>query len=202
MRLRLQSALLLLLLVGFAARPFTAQQSAPTDYTFRSSSDLVLVNITVRDAKGNPVRGLKAEDFTVLEDGKQQKIASFDVQDVAAASVPQLASAAPLSPAVTGAAATAKPAANLPTAPLDARNKRLIVIFFDFTGMQPEEIDRSVSSAQNFIAAQMTAEDVVAVVSFSAALRVDQDFTSDKSLLARAVNRYSTTAGAGYDAGS
>jgi len=28
----------------------------------------VLVNVTVRDKDGNPVRDLKREDFTVLED--------------------------------------------------------------------------------------------------------------------------------------
>ena len=48
-----------------------AQQQG--DYTFRVQSDLVLVNVTVRDKNGNFVRGLKPEDFTILEDNKPQK---------------------------------------------------------------------------------------------------------------------------------
>ncbi len=57
-----------------------AQQQA--DYTFRVQSDLVLVNVTVRDKNGNIVRGLKPEDFTILEDNKPQKVVSFDVENI------------------------------------------------------------------------------------------------------------------------
>src|SRR5580704_16713709 len=51
--------------------------SAQEDYTFRSESDLVLVNVTVRDKSGSFVRGLTPGDFTILEDGKAQKVVSF-----------------------------------------------------------------------------------------------------------------------------
>ena len=40
-------------------------QETSTDYTFRAKTELVLVNVTVRDKNGNPVRDLKREDFTV-----------------------------------------------------------------------------------------------------------------------------------------
>src|SRR5580704_1024278 len=52
-----------------------------TDYTFRTKTELVLVNVTVRDKNGNPVRDLKREDFTVLEDNKQQQVISFDLEN-------------------------------------------------------------------------------------------------------------------------
>ena len=48
-------------------------------YRFRVESELVLVNVVVRDKQGKPVTGLKAEDFTLLEEGKAQKISSFDI---------------------------------------------------------------------------------------------------------------------------
>ena len=51
-------------------------------FTFKVTSELVLVSVTVRDKKGALVRGLKQSDFTVLEDGKTQHIQSFDVEDV------------------------------------------------------------------------------------------------------------------------
>ena len=41
----------------------------------------MLVNVTVRDKSGNPVRDLKPEDFTVLEDNKPQKVATFDIEN-------------------------------------------------------------------------------------------------------------------------
>ncbi|HSS95849.1 MAG TPA: VWA domain-containing protein, partial [Terriglobales bacterium] len=44
---------------------------------FRSSSRLVLMDVIATDAKGGIVSGLTAKDFTVFEDGKQQKIWGF-----------------------------------------------------------------------------------------------------------------------------
>ncbi|MFY9744716.1 MAG: VWA domain-containing protein [Acidobacteriaceae bacterium] len=44
---------------------------------FRTNANLVLVDVVVRD-KGNPVHDLKAEDFRVFEDGREQKITVFE----------------------------------------------------------------------------------------------------------------------------
>lgn len=44
---------------------------------FRASTDLVPVFATVLDKNGAFVRGMKKEDFTVLDDGKPQTIVSF-----------------------------------------------------------------------------------------------------------------------------
>src|SRR5579863_9407473 len=85
---------------------FVPAQQQP-DYTFRVQSDLVLVNVTVRDKSGNFVRGLKPADFTILEDNKPQKIDSFDVEDVDAVANQNVAQAKPLSTSATEAATTA-----------------------------------------------------------------------------------------------
>ena len=58
-----------------------AQQSGQTGYTFKAKSELVLVNVSVRDKNGNLVQDLKPEDFTVLEDNKPQKVATFDIEN-------------------------------------------------------------------------------------------------------------------------
>src|SRR5271169_6768219 len=71
-----------------------AQQ--PEDYTFRVQTDLVLVNVTVRDKNGNIVRGLKSENFTILEDNNPQKVVSFDVENVDAVANQDVAQAQPL----------------------------------------------------------------------------------------------------------
>ena len=51
-------------------------------YTFKAQSELVLVDVSVRDKNGNLVRDLKPEDFTVLEDNKPQKVSSFDIENM------------------------------------------------------------------------------------------------------------------------
>jgi hypothetical protein len=49
--------------------------------------------------------------------------------------------------------------------PEDLRNHRLIVMFFDLTSMQPEDLDRSVLAAQEFLKNKMQPADLVALVS-------------------------------------
>lgn len=69
-------------------------QSAPPEPTIHAHSNLVIVDVTVTDAKNIPIRDLSPSDFTVLEDGKPQKINSFEVHSasdaVTLAPVPQL----------------------------------------------------------------------------------------------------------------
>ena len=67
-----------------------------TDYVFHAESDLVLVNVTVRDRNGKFVSGLKPSNFTILEDNKPQKIVSFDVENVDALPAVDVAQAKPL----------------------------------------------------------------------------------------------------------
>jgi VWFA-related protein len=45
--------------------------------TYRANSRLVIVDVVATDSKGNPIRDLKAEDFTVLEDGVRMQASSF-----------------------------------------------------------------------------------------------------------------------------
>ncbi len=48
--------------------------------TFKANTNLVIVDVTAKDKAGMAIEGLKAEDFTVLEDGKPQKISVFEFQ--------------------------------------------------------------------------------------------------------------------------
>ena len=50
--------------------------NAPT-ITIRTNTRLVVVDAVVTDKKGQPVTGLKAEDFVLEENGKKQRIAFF-----------------------------------------------------------------------------------------------------------------------------
>src|SRR6516165_12401572 len=68
-----------------AGSPLLAQQtqdSATPQIVIRATTELVLVNVIARDKKGNLIRDLKKEDFTVTEDGKKQDISTFDFENV------------------------------------------------------------------------------------------------------------------------
>src|SRR5260370_953737 len=53
-------------------------QDAPA--TFKSNTNLVIVNVTVRDKSGKPINSLKKADFQLLEDGKPQAISVSELQ--------------------------------------------------------------------------------------------------------------------------
>lgn len=60
-----------------------------SETTLRVNSRAVLVDVIVTDRNGNPVKGLKQEDFRVLEQGKRQDITYFEehtAQDLASRS--------------------------------------------------------------------------------------------------------------------
>jgi VWFA-related protein len=86
--------------------------------------------------------------------------------------------------------------------PEELRNHRLIVMFFDLTSMQPEDLERSVDAAQTFLRTKLQPADLVALVSLGDTLNVDQDFTADKNALINEVGAYNGTEGQGLVQGA
>jgi VWFA-related protein len=68
----------LLIAAGNGDAQSPADQNPPP--TIRSTTRLVEINVVVHDKKGAPVTGLTAEDFTILDGGKEEKIATFSVE--------------------------------------------------------------------------------------------------------------------------
>ncbi|MGH9392852.1 MAG: hypothetical protein ACRD1E_01685, partial [Terriglobales bacterium] len=83
--------------------PAPAQQAAKPQAPIKFTSDVnvVLVNLTVRDSKGNLVTDLKPSEVTLLEDGKPQHINSFDFENVDAGANASAAGTADRGPAGT-----------------------------------------------------------------------------------------------------
>jgi Ca-activated chloride channel homolog len=73
-----------LLLCLSAAAPSLAQQTQPDDDddgVVRVNTDLVILNVTVMDAAGKYVHGLRQSDFKLFEDGQEQSISSFSTEE-------------------------------------------------------------------------------------------------------------------------
>jgi VWFA-related protein len=153
-----------------------------------------------RDAKtGELVKGLTKSDFTVFENGKQQSIDTFDFESVDMATPLNEATVSGLA---AGPTINAGSKAVVVAKPADLRNHRLIVMFFDLTSMQPEDLNRSVDAAQAFLKTKMQPADLVALVSLGDTLNVDQDFTADKNALINEVGAYNGTESQGFQAGA
>jgi VWFA-related protein len=169
----------------------TAQQPPPDGLVkFEVTSNLVVVNVSVKDKSGKPVLGLKREDFLLFEDDKRQNVGVFEFQNLNQEKLPPM----PPPPVVeeqTIKVEVAKPEKEEKQAyapgELRYKDRRLLVMFFDLSSMKPEEQIRSQTSALKFIAEQMNASDLVSLMTFSGALKVDVEFTEDRQELVDAI---------------
>src|SRR3979411_748810 len=74
-------SLLVTVAVFLAAIPIKSQDKKPTpddDDVIKVTSNLVSLDVIVKDKKGKAITDLKPEDFTVFENGVPQKIQFFD----------------------------------------------------------------------------------------------------------------------------
>ena len=191
-------AALALLLPGMPPAAF-AQTPQPGGYVLKLNGELVLTNVVARDAKtGEIVRGLKAGDFHVWENGRPQHVSTFDFQSVDMATPLKEATVSGLAagPGAGGGKAV------VVASPGQLRNHRLIVMFFDLTSMQPEDLDRCVDAARDFLRSKIQPADLVALVSLGNTLNVDQDFTADRQALIREVGAYNGTESQGFAEGA
>ena len=187
-----------LLTVALISSPDAEQRSV-----FRSGTELGLVTVVVRDKSGAVVRNLSRDDFAVTEDDKAQTISSFDFEDLA----PSRAKEAEPASAAQGPetlAAILKPdlIAKSTQATVDMRGRRLIVLFFDLSSMQPEELGRAVKAAHDYVDQRLSPSDLIAVASFSTSLQVVQDFTADAAQLTQVIDGFGPNGAAGFADGA
>jgi VWFA-related protein len=186
-------------LIGSGAIPLAvrAQQQQPAP-VFRANLALVSVDVIVRDRSGNVVRGLTEADFEVIEDGRPQEVRTFtfaEIKDgpVSAVSVDLLAGVEDrvlqnTSPTAVKAVATPAPAP-VPMRSEELAGRRLVILLFDTSSMQPEDVQRSVDSARKYVATEMSSADLIAVATVSTLLNVLTDFTGDRDKVSAALNQ-------------
>ncbi|MGQ9915806.1 MAG: VWA domain-containing protein [Bryobacteraceae bacterium] len=162
-----------------------AQDETPT---FRASANLVIVTVFVRDSRGRPVEGLTKDDFLVTENGKPQTVRVFEFQQIEQAVPGEERLAAEAEPARAAAPAPQTGA----VLPVRYRDRRLIVLYFDWTSLDEEQQVRAKEAAEEWIRTKMTPADLVRIVAFGSRLRVVQDFTGDRDALIEAVRKFQT----------
>src|SRR5688500_15850411 len=127
-----RGAAIVFLLAVLAGAAVVAQQRP----VFRSSREIVSVDVIVRDRNGNIVRGLTQSDFEIREDGQAQDLLTFTFQEIAdkppvnASPPPELLSGVEMKMAepMRSGAATEAPA---PMTSEALAGRRLIVLLFD-----------------------------------------------------------------------
>ncbi|RPI25891.1 MAG: VWA domain-containing protein [Acidobacteria bacterium] len=151
---------------------------------FSTSSNLVLVDVRILDKQGQPIRGLTADDFTIIEDGVAQTVGYFReislplsiVQREQVRAVPEAAQ----TPKTGPVAASQNPSTG---------DKRLLVFLFDLSNASLQDIQTMQETGRKFVQEQLTPLDSTAVLVLDNGLQMLSDLTSDPAILTRAFRR-------------
>ena len=149
--------------------------------TIRSTVSLVEIDVQVTNRDGKPVKGLTQEQFSVTEDGKPQKISTFEYNDIERVETAGKGEEAP----ITVPLGTVTSPEEIKSV---VRDHRMIVMFFDLTSLAAEDLLRSTRAAQKYLQEQMTPADLVAVVAFGNTLKIVANFTNDRELLKQSLD--------------
>ena len=157
----------------FALPPQLSKEDVNTP-AVRVSSRLVLVDAVVTDKSGQRITGLTKDDFTLLENGKPQKISAFSFE------VPETPSPKPPLPANVY---TNRPEYDMPKGPLT-------ILLLD--GLNTALADQGYARSQmlKYLGTQLQPGQPVAVYTLAGSLRLLQDFTGDVTLLKAAVEKF------------
>lgn len=143
--MRAVAVALTLAMLGAAQEP---QQQAPPRATFKSTVDLVPVDVSVVDKNGRPVSDLKPDDFTLTVDGKQRRIASAEFISIA-----------------EGAATAAPPPRSIEySSNAGAAGGRLIMLVVDADNIGIGRGKTAVQAARRFVGSLNPADRVALVV--------------------------------------
>lgn len=165
-------------LVGFLIFCFprpSAPQETPETNVIRAATHLVVLNVVVKDKHGKPVDDLKRDDFLLRDNGQEQKIAMFALDDVRQAAAP---AAAPLTftngPALGGARVTA----------------------FLYDELNTQLADEEVAKKEFLKYLKgLSATDRVAVFVLGDSLTLLHDFSEDAASLVAALNKHASRTG-------
>jgi VWFA-related protein len=155
----MRKALIALLLVTAGALSVLAQVRETVNV------NVVEVPVTVVDSSGNPIRGLTAANFELLDQGKKREISSFDKIDFGATE--SVAAISPLNPAA----------------------RRTFLVLFDLGYSSPNALARAQESARAFVKDHVRPRDLVGVgtIDIERGFRLLSAFTTDREMLASAL---------------
>jgi VWFA-related protein len=165
-----------------------AQQPAPPRAgTVDSGVTAVMVDVVVRDRRGEPVRDLKPSDFQILEDGIPQTLGSFT-----AVFEGNAAAVTPSGPAPPGAEVA------IGSPPLVDAGPAVTALVFD--RLSPESRRLAVEAAQSYVGTEQDAPNYIGIFGIDLGLSAYAPFTRNARVLREALGQIAGRASASFDA--
>ncbi len=137
----------------------------------RAEVDLVLIDVVVRDRKGNPVPGLLPENFALRIDDRSAEISTFESY-----------CAEPVIAGKRGQESESRPAESSSSGP-SRSPERHIILFFDINQLSEEGRNRSVEASLRFVREQKADRDLVMLVAMKRHPMLLENFIGDRDRL-------------------
>jgi VWFA-related protein len=158
------------------------QDDADDGDVVRITTNLVQFDAVVTDKKGQQVTDLSPEEFEVTVNGRRQQITNFSYV------VAEPGAGAPAARPEPRAGDKAAP--YIPPARMKAGDvRRTVALVVDDLGTSFESMAYVRQALKKFVDEQMQPGDLVAIMRTSAGMGALQQFTSDKNILRRAIER-------------
>ncbi|HQZ95325.1 MAG TPA: VWA domain-containing protein [Pyrinomonadaceae bacterium] len=152
----------------------------------RISTNLIQLDVSVTDKKGNPITDLKPEEVEIYENGKLQRISNF-------AFTPGMRTVDSKNPKKDSAGT---PVVVLPSAPIRPEQvRRTIALVVDDLTLSFGSTVWVREALKKFVDEQMQEGDLVAIIRTGAGVGALQQFTADKRQLQAAINRVKFNSG-------
>jgi VWFA-related protein len=177
-----------LLVLSLIAAPGTvpAQAQSQTESTGKlmETVDVRVINVdvVVTDRKGNPVQGLKRDDFQIFENGIPKKVSNF--YEVRGNRTYDAESEPVAAEAVTSTA----PAVPLKAADIPENMRRRIIFFVDNLSLAPFNRNRVFKEMKEFAATVMRPGDEAMIATFNRSMKVRVPFTRDAKQIQQALD--------------
>ena len=173
--------------LGSVLAASVSQDPSTRQPTFRTSTNIVVIDAVVLDGNGRHVRDLTVDDFEVIQSGRTMPVRQVVYVESAAGATGSSDSAGALLRAPSASA----PAARRPSiggTPIPS-NARVMAVVVDDLGLSFESTATIRRTLTKFVNEQVKPGDLVAILRTSTGAGALQQFTTDKRLLLAAVDR-------------
>src|SRR5258708_7415668 len=184
--MKLLRLILLAILLGVLVVPTQSQENKQTkkpdeDEAIRVTSNLVSLDVIVKDKKGKAITDLKPEDFTVTENGVAQKVEFFDSTLTTNEAAQPTRPNDPIQPLNDSTQPKSRTPNGFP--------RNIVALVLDGQSTELANLKHVREGMVKYIRERISDSDSVALFSISGGLQLLQTFTQDKAKLLAAVEK-------------
>src|SRR6266446_598347 len=185
--MKIRRSILLVIMLGVLVVPAQSQEkkepkkSPDDDEVIRVTSNLVSLDVIVKDKKGKAITDLKPEDFAVSENGVPQKIEFFDATLTTSEAAQPTRPNDPTQPPNDSTRPKSRTPSGFP--------RNIIALVLDGQSTELANLKHVREGMVKYIRERISDSDSVALFAISGGLQLLQPFTQDKARLIAVVEK-------------